>query len=486
MFETDTLIETDEGGLVAPGKARIAMSRTTPNRCSHDWPDCRTACFSIARREPTLGRHSFLAVDPFDYFELPADGCDALAELRRRIAPWRTSTIEGLPPFQCGAAGLLGYDLGRSLECVPRPSFDEFQTPALAIGLYDVVLAIDHVLNRAWIISQGFPEVDAGARRRRAAERLAQMRGWLDGTLPIPVRRPVPPRLMLKSDLAPQFPVPGPAGLTSNFSAEDYLSTVRRAIEYIHAGDIFQVNIAQRLLYRAHDDAVSLYLRLRRCNPATFAGYFDLGATQIVSASPERFLKVQDRRVEARPIKGTRQRTARPEADLYAGDELLQNEKDRAENVMIVDLLRNDLSRVCRADSVRVTQLCRLESYEFVQHLVSAVCGELAKGRTALDLLQASFPGGSITGAPKVRAMQIIAELEPTARGAYCGALGYLGFDGSMDTSILIRTITAAGGWWQAPVGGGIVAQSVCEREYEETWHKATGLLRALEASGTE
>jgi len=164
---------------------------------------------------------------------------------------------------------------------------------------------------------------------------------------------------------------------------------------------------------------------------------------------------------------------------------LMQNEKDRAENVMIVDLLRNDLSRVCRPDSVRVTQLCGLESYEFVQHLVSAVCGELSEGRTALDLLRASFPGGSITGAPKVRAMQIIAELEPTARGAYCGALGYLGFDGALDTSILIRTITAAGGWWQAPVGGGIVAQSVSEREYEETWHKATGLLRALEATGT-
>ena len=186
------------------------------------------------------------------------------------------------------------------------------------------------------------------------------------------------------------------------------------------------------------------------------------------------------RAVETRPIKGTRQRTRRPEADLFAGDELEQSEKDRAENVMIVDLLRNDLARVCQPASVQVTQLCRLETYEFVQHLVSAVEGTLHEGLGPIDLLRAAFPGGSITGAPKVRAMEIIAELEPTARGPYCGSLGYLGFDGELDTNILIRTITAGRGWWQAPVGGGIVAQSHPEREYEETWHKAHGMLRAL------
>jgi para-aminobenzoate synthetase component 1 len=165
---------------------------------------------------------------------------------------------------------------------------------------------------------------------------------------------------------------------------------------------------------------------------------------------------------------------------LYAAEDLRQSEKDRAENLMIVDLMRNDLSRVCRPESVRVTQLCRLEVYQFVQHLVSAVCGELAGERRTLDIVRAAFPGGSITGAPKVRAMEIISELEPTARGAYCGSLGYLGFDGSLDLSILIRTITAGRGWWQLPVGGGIVAQSVAQQEYDETWHKATGLVRAL------
>ena len=443
--------------------------------------DARVACyFDSALRDPALGRYSFLAADPFDYFEVPADGSDALALLEHKLAAFRSATIAGLPPFQGGAAGLLSYDLGRSLERLPTAEFDEFRTPSLAIGLYDVVLAVDHVTQQAWIISQGFPATEPGPRRRRAAERLAQFREWLDAPLPDAAANGSPVDRLPLEQLAPQYPVPGPPGLSSNLSAEHYLSAIRRAIEYIHAGDVFQVNVAQRLLYPAQDDATSLYLRLRRRNPATFAGYFDLGPTQIVSASPERFLQVRHRQVEARPIKGTRSRTARPEADLFSGDEMLQNEKDRAENVMIVDLLRNDLSRVCRPESVQVTQLCRLEDYAFVQHLVSAVCGTLAEGRSPLDLLRGAFPGGSVTGAPKVRAMEIIAELEPTARGAYCGSLGYLGFDGTLDTSILIRTITAAGGWWQAPVGGGIVAQSIPEREYEETWHKATGLLRAL------
>lgn len=282
------------------------------------------------------------------------------------------------------------------------------------------------------------------------------------------------------SRLAPQYVVRGPKGLTSNFCEAGYLDAVRRAIEYVWAGDVFQVNLAQRLLYPASEDPVTLYLRLRSRNPAPFAGFFDLGHTAILSASPERFLRVHAGQVEARPIKGTRRRTARPEADLFAAAELRQSEKDRAENVMIVDLLRNDLSRVCLPETVQVSQLCQVERYAFVQHLVSAVCGRLGPEHGPIDLVRAAFPGGSVTGAPKVRTMEIIAELEPTARGPYCGSLGYVGFDGAMDLNILIRTITAAGGWWQAPVGGGIVAQSDPRSEYEETWHKAEGLLRAF------
>jgi para-aminobenzoate synthetase component I len=468
-----------------------------------------------AMRHPTLGRYSFLAADPFDFVELPADGGDALGILEGRLRQFTAMAVGGLPPFQGGAAGLFGYDLGRSLERLPTPKADEFGVPALAVGLYDVVVAFDHAVGRAWIISQGLPEVEPSLRQCRAARRLAEARDWISERgvavqLPRQQRvsqhaeKPVNgvPLLGTSSEraalytrhclfqavaqgderraLTPQYAAADMPGVTSSFSKDGYLQAVRRVIDYIHAGDVFQVNLSQRLLAPARGDAVALYGRLRRCNPAPFAGYFDLGEFQIVSASPERFLRVADRQVETRPIKGTRPRSGDPAIDRAAEAELLASEKDRAENVMIVDLMRNDLARVCDARSVRVGQLCGVEAYEHVLHLVSSVHGRLRDGRTPLDLLRAAFPGGSITGAPKIRAMEIIAELEPTARGAYCGSLGYLGFDGSSDLSILIRTITAGRGWWQFPVGGGIVADSIPEREYEETWHKAEGLLRAL------
>ncbi|HEV3022589.1 MAG TPA: anthranilate synthase component I family protein [Pirellulales bacterium] len=436
-----------------------------------------------ARRDPLLGRYSFVTADPFEFIERPAGATGALGPLVERLAKFRSYTVHGLPPFQGGAAGLFSYDLGRQLERLPAPRCDEFQTPALAVGLYDVVLAFDHAENRAWIVSQGWPETDAAARAWRAQDRLRRFQAWLSARSPgehSTIDRSRTRNDLTRAELATQYVVPNHDGLTSNFSHADYLQAVERSIEYIAAGDIFQVNLSQRLLSPARDSAVALYLRLRRRNPATFAGFFDFGDFQIASASPERFLQVREGSVEARPIKGTRRRTRLPEADLFAGDELRSSEKDWAENVMIVDLMRNDLSRVCRPESVRVTQLCGLESYEFVQHLVSVVRGTLDDGRQPLDLLSAAFPGGSITGAPKVRAMEIIAELEPTARGPYCGALGYLGFDGSLDTNVLIRTITCGRGWWQAPVGGGIVAQSSPQLEYEETWHKAEGLIRAL------
>jgi para-aminobenzoate synthetase component 1 len=460
-------------------------------------PDVESALLRLAKlphsllldsalRDARLGRYSFLTADPFEFLPLDKPAENSMGLFEALLRQWPATSRGDLPPFQGGAAGLFSYDLSRSLEQVPAARFDEFGVPVLAIGFYDVVLAIDHAEHRAWLISQGFPETDPDRRMRRALARIEQFRTSLAAPLDASSARAAfetaPDVKIAASGLAPAFPVPGPAGLLSNFSASDYRQAVQRAIDYIYAGDIFQVNLSQRLLFPAQGDSLSLYLRLRQCNPAPFAGWFDLGLFQIVSASPERFLSVRDRQVEARPIKGTRRRTSWVEADLFAGDELLESEKDRAENVMIVDLLRNDLSRVCVPDSVHVSQLCGLETYQFVQHLVSVVQGTLARGKSAVDLLRAAFPGGSITGAPKVRAMEIIAELEPTARGAYCGSLGYLGFDGTMDLNILIRTITAGRGWWQFPVGGGIVAQSSPDREYEETWHKAEGLLRALVA----
>jgi para-aminobenzoate synthetase component 1 len=440
-----------------------------------------------AKQQDELGRYSFITADPFDYLEITSHTENEIDGLQqhwnRLLQDLEIQTIDELPPFQGGVAGMFSYDIGASFENIPQPRSNEFQIPSLAVGFYDTVVAFDHHQNRAWIISQGLPEKDPAARTARAGARILQFRGWIAEQTPRTQQMPV--EGIDEATLAVQFPVSAKGvedgRLTSNMSAEEYLETAQKTVDYIHAGDIFQVNLSQRLLCRATTDAVSLYQRLRQRNPATFAGYFAMNEFEIASASPERFLQVTQGVVEARPIKGTRARIAMPEADLYAAADLLQSEKDRAENVMIVDLLRNDISRVCDPDSVFVTDLCRLEVYETVQHLVSVVQGRLRSDANVFDLLRATFPGGSITGAPKVRAMELIAELEPTARGAYCGSLGYIGFNGDMDLSILIRTITAGKGWWQFPVGGGIVAQSNPQREYAETWEKAVGMLRALE-----
>jgi para-aminobenzoate synthetase component 1 len=451
--------------------------------------------FDSARGGLDTGRHSFLTADPFhlerlqraDYVGRDSTGnspttCgDPLSRLERQLAEFQTQTVAGLPPFQGGAAGLLAYDLNRAWERLPAPRRDEFELPALAVGLYDWVLAWDQEQDRAWIISQGFPETAPLRRGDRARRRLQQVCDALAGSTADFARRgQTDARKLDLQELAPQYAAPCLEGLISNFSQEGYLHAVERAIEYIYAGDIFQVNLSQRLLWPLDCDPLELYLRLRDRNAAPFAGYFAVDDWAIASASPERFVRIADRQVDTRPIKGTRRRRAAPEADLFTRDELRESEKDRAENLMIVDLLRNDLSRVCTPGTVRVPELCRVETYETVQHLVSEVRGRLDPGRSPWDLWRAVFPGGSITGAPKVRAMEIIAELEPTARGPYCGSLFYVGFDGQADSSILIRTFIIRRGWVQCQVGGGIVAQSNPAAEYEETLVKAEGMLRAL------
>ncbi len=435
----------------------------------------RVVFFDSATRDERVGRYSFVAANPFEWHSQTTFQQGALSELEQAWLKFSAPHREGLPPFQGGAAGLFGYELARDLETLPAAHRNDFPVPSLAVGLYDVVVAFDHFTGESCIISQGFPETKTLARRERAKQRIAEMQSWLTTAPRDPSDFTATPRVT-PTEL---FDV-GVEGITSNLSAAAYRKMIERAVEYIHAGDVFQVNLAQRLLSPARRDSVQLYNKLREKNPAPYAAYFDLGDWQICSTSPECFLTLRDGGVETRPIKGTRGRSHQPEADLFAGDELQLSEKDRAENVMIVDLLRNDLSRVCTPDSVQVSQLCQIESYAYVKHLVSTVRGTLAEGTTPFDLLRACFPGGSITGAPKIRAMEIIAELEPTTRGAYCGSLGYIGFDGQMDSNILIRTVTAGGGWWQMPVGGGIVAQSNPEDEYRETWHKARGMLQAL------
>jgi len=430
-------------------------------------------------REPT-GRYSFLAADPFETFvvERVAFGRDPFERISRRLREFQTEAIADLPPFQGGAAGLFSYELGGAFERVPRAQHDEFQLPDLAVGLYDWAIAWDHRERRAWIISQGFPAQAPAERERWARQRLDFVRGRLASSTS--ARAQAPPSPLPVTALAPQFAAPGLEGLTSNFSRDAYIRAVERIIEWIYAGDIFQANLSQRLLYPARLDPIALARRLRSCNPAPFGGAFLFDDWAVVSASPERFFSVRGGKVETRPIKGTRRRPALPEADLFTRDELRESQKDQAENVMIVDLLRNDLSRVCAPGSIRVPHLCAVETYETVQHLVSEVRGRLDADRTVWDLWRAVFPGGSITGAPKVRAMEIIAELEPTVRGPYCGGLFYVGYDGACDSSILIRTFVCRRGWIACGVGGGIVADSDPASEYEETLDKAAGMLRAL------
>jgi para-aminobenzoate synthetase component 1 len=408
-----------------------------------------------------------------------------LAAVREILRPFAADAVSGLPPFQGGAAGYIGYDYGSLLERLPAARYDDLAVPEVLLGIYDWVIAWDHRLGTAWVISTGMPET--GARReRRSKERLAMVRQRLG--------RKAPPASHQPSAISHQRPGPAPSypvigvenaeriGLRSTFTHRGYLDAVARVREYIIAGDIFQANLSQRFQATLSPSPFDLYRQLRRRNPAPFAAYLDFGELSVLSASPERFLLLDEngRHVETRPIKGTRPRGLGPMHDAALGRALSESDKDRAENVMIVDLLRNDLSRVCRAGTVRVPELFALEQHPTVHHLVSTVVGELEPDADAVDLLQAAFPGGSITGAPKVRAMEIIAELEPTRRGVYCGSVGYLSTSGAMDTSIVIRTYVALGGQVYFQAGGGIVADSDPELEYRETLDKARALIDTL------
>ncbi|HVH67382.1 MAG TPA: aminodeoxychorismate synthase component I [Gemmatimonadales bacterium] len=449
------------------------------------------AFFDSAGADEQLGRYSFVTADPVTAVRSKGlltqqlvDGrwirvaADPLAHMESLLAPHAVAPLD-LPPFQGGAAGYVGYDWGMMLERVPRPRYDDLALPDVQLGLYDWVLAWDHAARRAWVISTGIPERGT-AQRQHAARRLAFVRDRLaDGRT---VGRSDERRPQRVHGAAPSFPVPDVPGVRSNFTRAGYLDAVQRVIDYVFAGDIFQANLSQRLEAPLVGTPLELYRRLRQRNPAPFSAYLDYGDVVVASSSPERFLKVEpDGRVETRPIKGTRPRGLSPEHDAALAQALVESDKDRAENVMIVDLLRNDLSRVCRPGTVRVPELFAIEHYATVHHLVSTVVGQLApEAAVPVDLLRAAFPGGSITGAPKIRAMQIIAELEPTQRAVYCGAIGYLSRTGALDMNIVIRTCLVLHDAVYVQVGGGIVADSDPELEYRETLDKAGGLIAAL------
>lgn len=418
------------------------------------------------------GRYDILVADPFitictteTHTEVTQNGQktvsreDPFVILNRLLAPYGQAA-QSVAPFAGGAVGYWGYDLARHIENLPDIAEQDTAIPHLMVGIYDWAVVIDHREKTACLVSYGLQQTTRD--------------NWdaLCAQFDAPIMPPRPTDFALMSSVS------------SNMDFSRYAQAFDAVKRYIAAGDCYQVNLAQRFSARAQGDSWQLYQKLREISPAPFMAYMNFGAMQVLSGSPERFLQVVQGHVETRPIKGTRPRSANAEQDRQNAQELQTSLKDRAENLMIVDLLRNDISKNCATGSVKVKQLFQLQSFANVHHLVSIITAMLQKGKTAVDLLRGCFPGGSITGAPKLRAMHIIEELEPHRRGVYCGAIGYIGFDGNMDTNIAIRTAvyceTAAGeGEVSFYAGGGIVADSLLQKEYAETLDKASGLLQA-------
>jgi para-aminobenzoate synthetase component I len=421
-------------------------------------------------------RWTYLTADPVAVLEGPAPGPDPFAVARRLVGRLdRTVVPDDAPPFLGGLVGFLGYDLGHALERLPSIAADDQGLPLLRLALHDWVVAWDRRTGSAWL---GGRALDGDA--RRLSRRLDEVHARLTS-----------PGTRSRADEVDPADAPDDVPtleFRSGLSRAEYEARVELVRDHIARGDLYQANLTRRLATPFDADPWDRYRRLRTGDPSLFSAYLDLGPSQLsgrpralLSASPEPFLAVDaDGAVSTDPIKGTRPRGRTRTEDRALACELLMSGKDRAENVMIVDVLRNDLGRVCRPGSVRVPRLCRLERTAAVQHLVSTITGRLAPGRDAFDLLAASFPGGSITGAPKIRAMEILEELEPVRRGPYTGALGWIGPDGAMQTSILIRTLVADGRQLTLHVGGGITYQSDPGAEWDETVAKARGPLTAI------
>ena len=416
-----------------------------------------------------LGRFTFMGCSPFMIFK--SKNRDITIEennnirsftgnpfeiLKELLQKYKTEVVDKLP-FLGGAVGYLTYDMMHHIEKLPRTAVDDVNIPDAYFGFYDNIVAIDHQRNVTYIIANGINEEPKNA--------LEILKRKINGIT------------ALKLDNMQGIEC---GQIQSNFKKEDYLDAVQSIKDYIRSGDIYQVNLTQRFKCQAEEAPFSIYSRLRKLNPAPFACYMNFGEGHILSSSPERFLKIQNRMIETRPIKGTRPRGRTVEEDKANKEELLSSEKDKSELLMIVDLERNDLGKVSKPGTVKVPELFYPEEYATVHHLVATVIGEMQDGLEAIDVIKAAFPGGSITGAPKIRSMEIIDELEPTQRNIYTGSIGYIGFNGSVDLNIAIRTIVMKESTAYFQAGGGIVWDSDPELEYEETLHKAKALFRTL------
>ncbi len=414
------------------------------------------------------GKYSFICFDSFWSFsckgELKQEPFDIIND---KLNEYKIKKIACLPPLQGGAVGYFGYEASHYLEQLPF-IVDNIKLPDIYLNFYSSVISIDHVTNQCWIVATGFPEKSERARVKKAQDDIIAIKNKC--------RLGLGPTTASHRDHCWAKAQP-----TSNFDRASYINAVNVTKEYILNGDIFEANISQQFSATLPDDTnpLDLYFNLMTINPAPFSAFITLpDHGYIISASPERFIKLTDQLVETCPIKGTRKRSDDPQEDNRLAAELLMSEKDHAENVMIVDLMRNDLSRVCQ--SVNVEELSALKSFETVHHLVSKVTGILKNNLNTIDLLKATFPPGSVTGAPKIRSMEIISELEKQARGPYCGCLGYLSFTGDMDMSVIIRTYFINKNNLFFSAGGAIVLDSDPEDEYQESLTKAQALIKAL------
>lgn len=449
------------------------------------------------------GRWSFIAADPFALLRArngrttwtTREGTRQVDEPPMAVLATALETMRAAEPapfpFDGGAAGFIAYEAAAAFERLPPRLPAEHGLPDVHLAFYDVVTGWDRRTGACHVVSTGRPLAGSEA-DRRARERLAETLGWLtgdgpaaaDGIAPEADPTPADPG---RSAAAPDRPVEGLPWLRSTATRAEYATAVERIVEAIREGEVYQVNLSQRFAARTTAAPYEIHRELRRRSPAPYGAVVRVGEGTIISSSPERFLRV-DRtgRVETRPIKGTRPRGLDPQADAALAAELRASQKDRAENLMIVDLLRNDLSRVCRPGSIRVPELYRLESWSTVHHLVSVIRGLLREDAGVAQLLRATFPCGSVTGAPKIRAMEMIARHERVARGPYCGAIGYFGFGGEIDLSVAIRILVAERGRVTFHAGGGVVYDSDPDEEYRETLAKARALIDTLEAVGEE
>ena len=426
------------------------------------------------------GRYCFLGGEPSIIFQSKGsrveitrnggaevqEGVDPLEALKRLMSEYHPVEVEGLPRFVGGAVGYLTYDMVRFFEQLPDHTVDDLNVPDCMFMITDTLVIFDHMLQKIKVVSNA--RVD-GPPEKAYQQAIAKIEQLIER-----LRQPLPAR--------PARPVPaGPVPLTSNFTKAAYEGVVERAKEYIRAGDIIQVVPSQRFEAPIDVDPFDIYRALRTVNPSPYMFYLKFRDLKLVGSSPEVMVRLEGRLIELRPIAGTRRRGRHAAEDVEIAAELMQDPKERAEHIMLVDLGRNDVGRVAKIGTVKVTELLVVERYSHVMHLVSHVVGELSEGKDCYDVMRATFPQGTVSGAPKIRAMEIIEELEPSKRGPYAGAVGYFSFSGNMDTCIALRTLTVKGNTAYLQAGGGVVADSVPELEYEETLNKARALVRAIE-----